>query len=221
MSRGWFGLGVLFFAASFVISLGLGGTDLGHVPWYLSRASGIASFVLLSGSVVLGLLISTKAADPLAPRALIFDLHQFLSVLSLSFIGLHAGSLMFDGFLHFSPLQLLVPFIAPYRPLWTGLGVIGAWLTVIVTASFWFRKQIGQKRWRTLHYATFGAYLLALVHGFTAGTDTQLPMVYWSYVLSGAAVGALLSYRIATPRPAAARAARRPAASRATSRVDG
>jgi sulfoxide reductase heme-binding subunit YedZ len=205
VSRNALLLGALFFVASFVISLGLGSANLGHVPWYLSRASGIASFVLLSGSVILGLLISTKAASPLAPRALIFDLHQFLSVLSLSFIGLHAGSLVFDGFLHFSPLELLVPFTAPYRPFWTGLGVIGAWLTVIVTASFWLRKQIGQKRWRTLHYATFGADVLALVHGFTAGTDTQLPFVYWSYVLSAASVAALLSYRITAPRGAVIR----------------
>lgn len=207
MSREWFGLGLLFFVASFVISLGLGTADLGQIPWYLSRASGIASFVLLSGAVILGLLISTKAADPLVPRALVFDLHQFLSVISLSFIGLHAGSLVFDGFLHFSPLQLLVPFTASYRPLWTGLGVVGAWLTVIVTASFWLRKRIGQRRWRTLHYATFGAYLLALVHGFTAGTDTQLVLVFWTYVLSAAAVAALLSYRIAAPRPVPARRA--------------
>jgi len=76
--------------------------------------------------VILGLVRSTKSPRPLIPRALSFDLHQFISVLGLTFIGVHAGALLFDGFLRFTPASLLVPFASPYRPIWTGLGVISA-----------------------------------------------------------------------------------------------
>jgi methionine sulfoxide reductase heme-binding subunit len=207
MSRDTAIVAALFTATACLLAIPLHAANLGHLPWYIARASGLVSFALLSGSVILGLLISSKAGDGVVPRALAFDLHQFLSVLSLAFIGLHAGSLMFDGFVRFSPLQLLLPFIAPYEALWTGLGVIAAWLTVILTASFWMRRRIGQRRWRTLHYATFGAYLLALAHGFTAGTDSSLAFVQWGYLGSLAVVAGLLTLRIlaASARPARSR----------------
>ena len=186
--------------ASVFGGLALNAGDPGTLPWMLSRVSGVIAFVLLSASVVFGLLVSTKAADGVLSRPLVFNIHQFLSVLTLTFLGIHAGSLLFDGFLHFGPLSLLVPFASPYKPLWVALGTIAAWTTALVTASFWMRGRIGQKRWRKLHYASFGAYLLSLVHGVTAGTDTTVPLVSFIYLISLALVAGLLTYRIAASR---------------------
>jgi sulfoxide reductase heme-binding subunit YedZ len=187
---------ISFFAASFLGALALRSADLGTVPWAVSRASGLAAFAVLSLSVIMGLLISTKASDGLLSRPFVFEMHQFLAVASLALIGVHAGSLLFDGFLHFTSLSLLVPFLSPYRPVAVGAGVIAGWLVAITTASFWLRSRIGTKRWRTLHYVTFLAYFASLGHGFFAGTDTQLPLVYWGYVVSVAAVTALTTLRI-------------------------
>jgi len=215
-------LALLFFGASFLLALGMSGADMGKAPWYVSRASGLVSFVLLSASVVFGLLISTKASDGLFSRPLVFEVHQFTSVLTLSMLGLHAGSLLFDGFLNFTPGSILIPFEGPYRPFWVGLGIIGAWSTAIVTGSFWARKQLGQKNWRRLHYLSFLAWLLSLVHGFTAGTDSQLAPVFWMYVLSAAAVAGLLTYRIGgviAPAPAPSRARPLPTTAEARQRA--
>ena len=205
-----------FFAASLLGGLALGDADLGSIPWAVSRASGLAAFAVLTASVVLGLLMSTKTSDGLLSRPFVFDMHQFLSVASLALIGVHAGSLLFDGFLHFTPLSVVVPFMSPYRPLAVGVGVIAAWLTAIATASFWLRSRIGTKRWRTLHYVTFLAYFASLGHGVTAGTDTTVPLVYWGYVVSAAAVMALTTLRITGYR-GPQRAARN--ATRATGRA--
>ncbi len=192
--------------ASVLGGLALNAGDLGTLPWMLSRVSGVIAFVLLSTSVVFGLLVSTKAADGLLSRPFVFTIHQFLSVLTLTFLGIHAGSLLFDGFLHFGPVSLLVPFTSPYKPLWVALGTFAAWTTALVTASFWMRGRIGQKAWRKLHYVSFGAYLLSLIHGVTAGTDTTVPLVSFIYLISLALVAGLLTYRIAASR----RPARKP-----------
>jgi predicted ferric reductase len=198
---------IAFFLASFLGAFALQGADLGHIPWAVSRASGLAAFAVLSVSVIMGLLISTKASDGMLSRPFVFDMHQFLSVASLVLIGLHAGSLLFDGFLHFTSLSLVLPFISPYRPVAVGVGVIAGWLTAITAASFWMRSRIGQKRWRTLHYVTFLAYAGALWHGIAAGTDTQLPLVYWGYIFSLATVTALTVLRVGGYKKVTRRAA--------------
>lgn len=193
---------LLILSASFLSGLALRAVDLGQVPWALSRAAGLAAFVVISLSLVMGLLISTRAADGVLKRTFVFEMHQFLSVVSLVLIAVHAGSLLFDGFLHFGSLSLVVPFLAPYRPFAVGLGVIAGWLAAITTASFWMRTRIGQKRWRTLHYATFLVYGGSLWHGVAAGTDTQAPAVYWMYIGSAALVSALVVLRIVGYKPA-------------------
>lgn len=183
-------------AASFLAALGLQQANLGHVPWYLSRAAGLVSYALITASVVFGLVLSTKVARRRIPRALAFEVHQFLSILSISFIAIHGGALLFDGFIGFTPTELLLPFASPYLPLWTGLGVIAGWATVAVTGSFWARKQMGYAAWRRFHYLAFGAWGLGLLHGLNAGTDTSAPLVQLLYALSVVAVGGLLAYRM-------------------------
>lgn len=187
---------VALFAASLLGGLGLQLMDLGTLPWAVSRASGLAAFAVLSASVVMGLLVSTKASDGLMSRPFVFTMHQFLAVLSLVLIGVHAGSLLFDSFFHFTPLALLVPFLSPYEPLAVAAGVVAGWLAAITTASYWVRGRIGQKRWRSLHYLTFLAYFASLGHGVAAGTDTSLPVVYWGYVISAALVLGLTTVRL-------------------------
>ncbi len=198
----WTALGLL--AATFLGGVALVGST-GQFAWLIARASGLAAFGALSLSMILGLLVTTRAAEPRVPRIFNFEIHSFVSVLALTLIGIHGGSLLFDASFHFTPLSLLVPLAAPYAPLWTGLGVVAAWLVAIVTASFWAKKRIGHKAWRRVHYASFGAYVLSVVHGMTAGTDTSNPVVFWLYVMSVAVVAGLFVLRIGGTRRAKAR----------------
>jgi predicted ferric reductase len=131
-----------------------------------------------------------------------FELHSFLAVLSIAFIAVHGFALLFDGFFHFTPLSVIVPFASPYRPLWTGLGVIAAWLTALIAASTYTRKHIGYRNWRRLHYGTFACYALSLLHGITSGTDTGSSLVIAIYFLSAASVLLALTFRIERTRVA-------------------
>ena len=47
-----------------------------------------------------------------------------------------APVLMLDNYLPFSPLQALIPFIAPPKPQWVGIGIISLYLTLFVTVTF-------------------------------------------------------------------------------------
>ncbi len=101
-------------------------------------------------------------------------------------------------YIGFNIFHLAVPFLAPYEPLWTGLGTLGLYLSAALTGSFYLRKQLGQKVWRALHYFTFVAYGLVLVHGIMAGSDSGVRMVQGMYLLTGCSVLFLVYYRLFT-----------------------
>ncbi len=87
---------------------------------------------------------------------------------------LHVVVLLADRYLPFSVAQVLVPFMAPYRPVWVGVGVIGLYLTLLVTVTFYIRRWIGQKTFRAIHLSSFIAYGAVTLHGLFAGTDSAL-----------------------------------------------
>ncbi|MEW5959360.1 MAG: ferric reductase-like transmembrane domain-containing protein [Chloroflexota bacterium] len=172
----------------------------GHTPafWYMARSGGIVAYLLLWLSMVWGLTLSTKITDGLVPAAIAYGLHEFLSLGAVLFAVLHAVVLLGDDYIKFNLFHLAVPFIAPYRPFWTGLGTLGLYLIAALTGSFYIRKQIGQKLWRSLHYLTFAGYLLALVHGLLAGSDSSLAGLKLMYLVTGFSVLFLIYYRLFT-----------------------
>jgi len=192
-------VGLLWLAGnsvSAVIAALLGITD--KTAWHLSRSAGTVAYLLLAGSTVWGLLQSSKIAKETIPAGLSFAMHNILSWLALAFTGFHALVLLFDSFYTYTVLDLTIPFIGPYRPLWVGLGIIGFYLLAIVTISFRYRKQIGQKRWRTLHHLSFVVYILATVHGLAAGTDSSKVSMLLLYLGSGMVIFFLTTYRLLT-----------------------
>lgn len=167
------------------------------VYWYMARSGGIIAYLLLWLSVVWGLVMSTKISRLIAPQ-LIYGLHEFLAILALMFVALHSFVLLGDRYFDFNIFHLVIPFTSPYEPLWTGLGTIAFYLSLIVTASFYVRKQIGHKLWRTMHYITFLAYALALGHGLMAGTDSDTAVMQLVYLSTGLTVLFLMYYRLFT-----------------------
>jgi len=164
--------------------------------WYVTRAAGLMSYFLVWLSTVWGLAVSNKIFDPVLHRAFTYDFHQFLSLFAIGFIVLHIVVLLADQYLPFSVAQILVPFAAPYRPVWTGLGTIGMYLVLLVSITFYLRKQIGQKRFRTIHMLSYLAFIAAALHGLLSGTDSPLITVRVMYISTTLIVVFLTAYRI-------------------------
>ena len=182
-----------------------------NIPWYLSRATGFVAYLLLFATVVLGLSIRTKSLDRLVARWRITDIHTFLSVLVVIFVAVHVAVLLGDTFIGFSAVQLLVPFASSYLPVWTGVGILSAYLLLLVAISFPARRFTGYRFWRALHYLTFVVYVGALVHAVFTGTDSRVGWAQAVYIGTAGIVLTLVLYRIIswsrreiaalTPRP--------------------
>jgi len=165
--------------------------------WYLTRAAGMVAYLLLWLSTVWGLAIPSKLFGEVLSGEFTFDFHQFISLLSLGFLGLHIVVLTADRYLPFTVAQLLVPFLSPYRPLWVGIGVIAFYLLLLVTVTFYLRKRIGMKAFRYIHYASLVAYVGVVVHAMLSGTDSSLPVVMLIYIGTSSVVIFLTVYWLA------------------------
>lgn len=141
--------------------------------------------------------MTNRMTRPWPGPAISNEFHQFISILGLVFVTVHAFILMGDQYIHYSLLQVLTPFTSvDYRPFWVGLGQIGFYLWLVLVISFYFRKKIGNKKWRLLHYISFVAFLGAMVHGITSGTDTAEPWMQFIYWISAGSILFLVIYRI-------------------------
>jgi len=147
--------------------------------WYVTRSAGIIAYLLLWFSTVWGLAVPSKIFDKTLHGVYTFDFHQFISLLAIGFTMLHMGVLMLDKYLPYSLVQVLVPFTSAYRPVWIGIGIIAFWLMLLVTVTFYVRRQIGTRAFRVIHWLSFLAFIGAALHGIFSGTDTPL----WSMKL--------------------------------------
>jgi DMSO/TMAO reductase YedYZ heme-binding membrane subunit len=162
-----------------------------HDPtfWLLARASGLTAYVLLTLSVLAGLVLKSRPLGRALKTASVTDVHRFLALLGLGMIALHGVALVLDRTVHMPLGALVVPFLSPYRPTAVAFGVLTAELMALITASFSLRKRIGTRNWRRLHWATYLVFLMGTVHGLTAGTDSARP---WAFALYLGAVGSVV-----------------------------
>jgi sulfoxide reductase heme-binding subunit YedZ len=172
-----------------------------NYTWYVARAGGMLSFVLLTASVVLGLLLSNKASLKRWPRFALEDVHRFVGLLAGSFILIHVGALLVDGYTPFSLTNLLVPGTAPYRPVAVAAGVISAELLVALALANRYRKSLSYRFWRRTHYLNFGVWILAFLHGLFAGTDTGSAWALAMYLVAATLVAGLSAGRFVAPEP--------------------
>lgn len=171
-----------------------------HVWWYLARSSGIVAWGLLTASVLLGLVLSTRALGRRPAPAWTADLHRGLGGMAVVFTGLHVVGLLADSTVSFGLLDLLVPFVSSWRPGAVAWGVMAWWILLAVEMSSLLRRRLSTRVWRYVHVASFPLYVAATAHLLTAGTDAGSPWllgVVWATML---AIAALTLVRVLVPR---------------------
>jgi predicted ferric reductase len=175
--------------------------------WSLLRAAGIGAYVMLFLSVAWGLVGTTGMLGKRVSRASATTVHQFMSTFGLVLVGVHVGALLVDGFMPFTLSQATIPMTSTYRPVAVAFGVVAMYAAVFVIVLSWLRKRVGTTWWRRSHLLAVPTFVLALLHGVFAGTDSVRPAMWWMYAGTGLGVLFLLVVRGLTVRH---RPARRP-----------
>jgi sulfoxide reductase heme-binding subunit YedZ len=171
-----------------------------HGWWLASRASGLVALVLVTVSVFLGLMMSGKVMRRPGLAKKLLAVHEQAALAGLVAIAVHGIALLGDPWLHPGVAGVVVPFALGFKTLFTGLGVIAAYLAALLGLSYYVRRRIGAKLWRKAHRATVVVYLLGLTHALGAGTDASAVWFRWWVMLTTPVIGGLFVYRVLSGR---------------------
>lgn len=169
--------------------------------WYVTRATGLVAMVLLTVSMALGLLSSVGYQRPGLPRFVTIGLHRNASLLALAFTAVHVITSVADTYAHIGVLDVFIPFVSSYRPLWLGLGAVASDLLIALTVTSLLRGRMSYRSWRAVHWTSYACWPVALVHGLGTGTDTPARWVLLITLACVAVVTALVSWRLAAGWP--------------------
>jgi predicted ferric reductase len=170
------------------------------LSWYAARASGLIAWSIVTASIVMGLVVATRLVRRRGVPAWLLDLHKFLGALSLLFVAVHVLALWTDNYAYFGPGALFVPLASDWRPFPVAWGIAATYLLVAIQLTSWTMRRIPRRLWHTVHMTSLPMFVLATVHGFTAGADYRNLAVQWGALTGGLLVIFLLTFRTLAPR---------------------
>ena len=149
----------------------------------LSSYFGLTAITLLTLNVLLGLLMSVKY-NPVRSwphrRIKTFQIHNWTGYIALTVSGAHAVILLFSSQEHLRVVDLLYPLGYERQPYINGLGALALYLLIFIVATSYFRREIGRRRWKLLHFTTYAAAAVFFVHSIlTDPTLKDKPVDYF------------------------------------------
>jgi sulfoxide reductase heme-binding subunit YedZ len=166
--------------------------------WYLARGTGAATLVLLTLTLVLGIVNVRRWAPRGLQRFVVDDLHRTLGLLVVVVLAVHIATVVLDSFVSISLIDALVPFIGSYRPFWLGLGALSLDLLAALIITSLLRARIGVRAWRAVHWVAYASWPIAVAHGIGMGTDAS-GWLLWLTLGCGALVAVAVALRLAEP----------------------
>jgi predicted ferric reductase len=180
------------------VSVSLHGPGL----WYATRATGLVTLLLLTASVLLGILTAGRFSTQRWPRFLSQGLHRNLSLLVLVFVALHVATTVIDTYTSIPLAAAVIPFASSYHTAWLSLGAVALDLLLALVATSLLRTRIGHRAWRRVHWLAYACWPVAVAHGLGIGTDRNATWVLALTLACAAAVLAVGTWRlVAAARP--------------------
>ena len=170
--------------------------------WYASRATGVVALLLLTAVMILGILVNRQGRLPGLPRFAGVSLHRSVSLLSVTFVGVHVATAIADPYVSIRAVAAIVPFASSYKPFWLGLGALALDVMIALIVTSLLRARIGRRTWRGVHWLAYASWPAAFAHGITSSTDLRHGRLLDLAIACCAAVAAALVWRLSGSIPA-------------------
>ncbi len=164
--------------------------------WYATRASGLMALILLTLTMVLGLVTSSRARARHWPGFAQQEMHRRISILAVVFLGLHVLTSVADSYVDIGWTAIVIPFTSRYSGFWVGVGAVALDLMVAVFVTSLLRGRMRPGTWRAVHWLAYLSWPIALAHTFGMGTDSREQWVIVLAVVCVLAVAAALGWRL-------------------------
>ena len=158
--------------------------------WYLMRASGIVTLILLTGVFVLGIATTNRWRGRRLPGFAALSLHRSISLLSVVFLGVHIATALVDPYAAVGVAAVVVPFVAGKSALWAGLGALSLDLTFALIVTSLLRRHLSLRVWRGIHWVAYLSWPLALAHSLGIGSDAG---TLWLRSIAGVCIGVVVA----------------------------
>lgn len=175
-------------------------------PWYLTRASGIVAAISLFWLMLSGIGQITGHTFKFLQPITAWATHKALGIAFLGAVVIHIGALLFDRFVSFNVVDLLVPFASNYKQvsiaghsfgsLYVALGVVSLYMTIVIVATSILVIDKTPRFWKLSHLLSYLVMAFVFVHALFLGTDTsngwlRIVWVVVGVVILGATVARL------------------------------
>ena len=141
----------------------------------LSSYFGLAAMTLLTLNILIGLVMSAKY-NPVRNwphrRINTFKIHNWTAYIALTIAAIHPVIILFSSTAKFTLMDILYPVNAPRQPWINVLGALALYTLAFVVLTSYFRRELGRKKWKTLHFTAYGTAALFYAHGIL--TDPNL-----------------------------------------------
>ena len=144
--------------------------------WFAARSSGMVAVLLMTATILLGILGPLRVGSAGWPRFSLAGLHRNISLLTVALLLVHVVTVAADDYVPITFADSVVPFVSRYQPFWLGLGTVAFDLVLALVVTSLLRPRIHLRLWRGIHWLAYLSWPLALAHGIGAGTDATSPI---------------------------------------------
>ena len=159
--------------------------------WYLTRATGAVTLVLLTTSVALGIANVGRLQSARWPRFVVEGLHRNVSLLAIAVLVVHIVTTVLDPFATIHAIDAVVPFISAYRPFWLGLGAFASDLLIAIALTSMMRRRLGHRAWRATHWFAYLCWPIAVLHA--VGTGSDIKQLWMEALLAGCVIALIVA----------------------------
>ncbi|GAA1903423.1 ferric reductase-like transmembrane domain-containing protein [Lapillicoccus jejuensis] len=173
---------------------------MNEILWYASRATGVASITLLTAVVVLGMLTASRRPPRGVRSAVVIGLHRSLALGASLFLLVHIATAIAETYVNIDLVSALVPFTSGYETAWVGLGTLAFDIVLALVATSLLRHRLPERAWRTVHWAAYAFWPMALIHGLALGTSSE-PLLRGTTIACAVVGAAALVWRVGATDP--------------------
>jgi predicted ferric reductase len=151
-------------------------------PWYLVRACGLVSAVLLVFLIISGIGLITGFTFRFWAPIKAWAVHKAIGITLVFALFGHIFFLLLDKYQKYTLKMILIPSSSSF---WLALGILAMYFLGIVIVSSLTLINSKKKMWKVIHFLNYVTVAFIFFHALNMGTDLRSGLLRAVWILVG------------------------------------